>query len=202
MTTPERTKIVEALPYESRIAFIAFCVERCFREARRHRAAEEQLSKLPLLGQGLDMLWSRAEHGVTPDPDRVDAVLQHVLTYETPAEDMENVIYNYDIAIVEGGRMLGKGMRALQDPEKATPRYVAGAVSGPYVSVAQIYADYQNARNAELAVEDTALQRLHDWGKKPFSRVVFEGIPEWPRGELSKRYAENRLTGSAEDDDE
>lgn len=202
MTYPERTTIVETLPYESRIAFIAFCAERCFKEARRHPVAREQLEKLPLLGEGLEMLWVRAEQRVKPAPDRINAVLQHVSAYETPAADMENVVYNYDIILVQAARVLAKGMRVLQDPEKAAPRYVAGALEGPYLSVAQVYADFEAARNAERAVADIAILRLHEWGNKPFSRVVFEGIPEWPRGALSKKYAENRVKGTAENDDE
>jgi hypothetical protein len=202
MTISEATKIAETLPYESRIAFIAFCAERCLKEANRHPAAREQLQKRPLLGEGLEMLWARAEQGTIPAPDRVNAILQHVSSYETPAPDMENVVYNADITLVQAARVLIKGMDVLQDPEKATGRYIAGASAGPFICVAQVYADYQNARNAERAVTDTALLRLHDWGNKPFSRKVFEGIPEWTRGELSKKYAENRLKGSADEDED
>jgi len=201
MKYPERVKIVESLPYESRIGFIAFCVERCLKEARRHPAAREQLEKLPQLTEGVEMLWARAKRGIVPEPERIDASLAHLSTYERPAADSENVVYNFDVTLVEAARMLTKGMRVLQNPQ-ATPRYVAGAFEGALQSVGAIYADWQNARNAERTIADTALQRLQEWGNRPFSHAVFEGIPEWTRGELSRMYAENRVKGSALDDDE
>jgi hypothetical protein len=68
--------------------------------------------------------------------------------------------------------------------------------------VSLIYADYKSARKGEFDVIDTALVRLSEWADKPFSRAVFEGIPEWPRGAISKKYAQNRIKGTAEDDDE
>jgi len=201
MKEAERKLIVDLLPYEFRLGFIAFCLERCFKEARRHLTASEQLDRLPLLREGLEMLWSRAEHAVLSDPERINLILQHVLTYETPAKDQENVIYSSDITLVEGARLLGKGMRVLQDPGMATSRYVATALSAPYIAVAQIYSDYQYAREAEKAIAEAALLRLREGISRPFSRRLFEGIPDWPRGDLSKQYAEGRLTGTAEEED-
>ena len=202
MKYSEREKIVEALPYESRVGFIAFCVARCFSEASRHPIPAAQLAQLPLLTEGLEMLWKRAEEGVLPDPERIKQILEHLSTYEIPAADAENVLYRFDVTLVNGARMLVKGMHVLQDSSQATPRYVSGALEGVVQSIGVIYAAWQESRKAELEIIDTALLRLHEWGNKPFSRAVFDGIPDWKRGELSKKYAENRLKGSAEDDDE
>ena len=202
MKFAETVEIAESLPYASRVGFIAFCASRCLEEARRHAVSRDQLEKLPLLSEGIAMLWARAERGIASDPERVNAVLSHVSSYESPTADGESVVYNADITLVQTARVLIKGMRVLLDPEKATARYVAGASEGPYLSVARIYADYKGARNAEATVTDAALLRLKEWGDKPFSRTAFEGIPEWSRGELSKKYAAHRVTGTAPDEDE
>lgn len=201
MKYSEREKIVETLPFEFRVGFIAFCVERCLNEAQRHPIPREQLEQLPLLKEGLDMLWKRAERGVSPDPERINLILEHLAGYERPAADLENVLYTFDVTLVSAARMLTKGMRVLQDAAQATAKYVSGALEGVVQSVGVIYAAWQDARKAELQIIDTALMRLQEWGNKPFSRAIFEGIPEWIRGELSKKYAENRLKGSAEDDE-
>jgi hypothetical protein len=195
MKYPERIKIAEDLPYESRLGFVAFGAERCLKEARRHPVAREQLEKLPLLTEGLDMLWKRAEQGVVPDPERVNTIRSHVLSYQSPAEDQENIKFNYDVSLVNAGSTLNKGMRLLQNPD-TDARTVASALEGPVQAVGNIYADHRNARNAELEVIDTALSRLKKWGNKPFSRAAFGEIPEWKRGELSKKYAEGRLVGT------
>ena len=194
--------IVEGLPYEARVGFIAFCADRCLKEAHRHPLAKSQLEKAPLLGEGLELLWARAEKGVKPDPNRLNVILSHLSMYETPAPDGENVLYNADISLVQAARVLTKGIKVLQDPEKATPRYVAGALEGPFQSVSQIYEDYRKARTGELKVIDTSLLRLQELGNKPFTRTIFDGVSEWKKGELSKKYAKNQLKGSAEDDNE
>jgi hypothetical protein len=200
MKYPERTEIVSRLPYESRLGFIAFCVERCLREAELHLTARAQLEDLPLLREGLEMLWARAERGVPPNPERVNAILSHVETYEAPHPSMESVVYNFDISLVQAARMLKKGMKALLD-SNVTPRYVAGAFEGAVQSVGVIYAHWEHARNMERNIADTALERLRDLGSQPFSRAVLESIPDWTRGDLSPKYAEGRLKGSAEDDE-
>jgi hypothetical protein len=202
MKYPERIKIVEKLPYESRIGFVAFCVERCLKEAFLHPVAREQFENLPMLREALEMLWARAERREKQDPERIKAILAHLETYDAPAPDSESVIYNYDIAIVQAARVLKDALPMLVDPQSATPQEVASALEGPAQSVAQIYEDEDAAQDAEVAVIDAALQRLKKWGNKPFSRAVFEGIPEWKRGKLWKKYAENRVKGSALDDDE
>lgn len=202
MKYPGRIKIIEKLPYEARVGFVAFCVERCLKEARMHPVAREQLEKLPMLTEGLEMLWARAERGEKPDRERVKAILAHLETYDAPAPDMESVVYNYDIALVQAARVLKDALRMLLNPDAATPEEVASALEGPAQSVAQIYEDEDASQDAEVEVIDTALQRLKKWGNKPFSRAVFEGIPEWKRGKLWKKYAENRVQGSAIQDDE
>lgn len=201
MKYPERVAIVENLPYESRLGYMAFCVERCFKEARRHPVAREQLERLPLLTEGLEMLWARAEQGVLADPEQIKEILAHVSTYEKPAPDLDNVLYIADVTLVKAARMLMKAMKVLEDPE-AKPRYVAGALEGAVQSVGGIYADAADARDAEVAVIDTALEKLRDWRNKPFTRYVFEGIPDWTRGELSKKYAEGRIKGTDSDDED
>jgi hypothetical protein len=201
MQFAERITTIEKLPYEFRIGFVAFCAERCIKEARLHPVARKQLESLPLLLEGLEMLWARAERGVVPAPEAMNAVLAHLSTYDSTAPDLENVVYHYDVVLVDAAGEVRSGLRKVQDPETATADYVVNALEGPYHSVSVIYADYKNARKGELAVIDTALLRLLDWGNKPFSRAAFEAIPEWRRGELSRKYAENRLKGSAEDDE-
>ena len=203
MRYAERESIVQALSYESRLGYIAFCVERCLAEARRHPAAKQQLDQLPDLSEGVEMLWARAERGVSPDPARVDAIRAHLQTYDRPAADRESVEYDRDVILVQAARMLAKGMTVLQQsPSEVDPDYVAGALEWATQSVGVVYADWKAARAGELGVIDDALLRLKKRGSKPFSRSVFDGIPEWKRGELSKKYAEGRLTGSAVDDDD
>lgn len=199
MKYPERMEIVERLPFESRVGFIAFCVDRCLSEARRHLGARMQLEQQPGLTKGTQLLWARAERGEIPDPARVAAVLAAAATYETPAATSEDVVYNADVTLVEAARMLTKGLRVLQDSEVATPRYVAGALEGPVMVAGLVYADGRAARNAELAVIDAALQRLGESAGQPFTRALLADLPDWPRAELSNRYAAGQLTGTADD---
>lgn len=201
MKFAETVKIADTLNYESKIAFVAFCVERCFKEARRHPVAKQQLENLPLLREGLDILWARADKGAAPPPDRVAAILNHVSSYESPAPDQENVLYNYDLTLVQAARVMVKGLRSLQDADQATGRYIAGAAEGPYLAVAAVYTDYRKARGSEAAVTDAALLKLAEGGHTSGKRSLLEGIPDWTRGEIAKKYAENRLKGSAEDDE-
>jgi hypothetical protein len=203
MKDSAREKILEHVTYEARLGFVAFCLDRCLKEAGLHPRARKQLEQLPLLTEALEMLWARAEKGVQPAPERISAILDHIATYDVPAPDAESVIYNYDITLVQSAREVKRGMRVLQDPKAATPEYISFALEHPAQAVDLIYEDGDDAQEKEIAVIDTALLRLRDaGGKKPFSRDVFSGIPEWPRGKLSKKYAENRLKGSAEEEDE
>jgi hypothetical protein len=202
MTSDERRAIVERLPVERRFAFVAFCAERCLHEAQHHSAAKAQLEGLPLLREGIDMLWARAERGVQPDPARVEAVREHVSTYEQPHPSGEGVTYRYDVTLVFAARVLIKGMKILRDPSTATAEYVAGALEGPVRMVGSIYADWEASRRAELAVIDAALRILADAANQPFSRQALENIPDWPRGELTARYREGRLRDSLPDEEE
>jgi hypothetical protein len=200
MKYPERMAIIEQLSYEARVGFIVYCAERCLSEARRHASSREQLAKLPLLTEALEMLWVRAERGIAPKPERVRGVLDHLQTYEKPAKDSENVDYRYDVTLVEAARMLTKGMNVLLDTEAANPRYVAGAFEGAVMSVGLIYVDGRRARELETAVTDAALERLRNAGKQKFARSLFEGIPDWARGDVTPRYAGQRLTGTKDDE--
>jgi hypothetical protein len=193
MLFAEREAIVKDLSYEHRLAFIAFCVERCLSEARRHPAARAQIETLPLLTAGLEMLWERAVGRGQPPPDRVAAVLHHTSTFQSPAPDGVNMAYHYDVSLVNAASALRRGMLLLQNPQ-AEDRIVTSALDGPVQAVGSIYADYKSARKAELAVIDAALRRLESRGTQRFSRDLFDGIPEWNRGAVSKKYAERKVT--------
>lgn len=202
MVLAERVAIIEKLRYESRIAFVAFCAERCIKEARLHPLARKQLEGLYLLQEGLGLLWARAERKEHVSPGTVDNILAHLSSYDASAPDKENVIYNYDVSLVDAANVVRSGLLKLRDPESATPRLVANALEGPYHTVSMIYVDYKGARKAETQIIDTALLRLSELGDKPFSQSLFEGIPEWERGPVTKKYAEGRLKGTAESEDE
>lgn len=200
MKYPERMAIIDNVPYEARLGYMAYCVERCLAEAHRHPDAQAQLERLPLLREGVDMLWARAERGTLPDPSRLQAIRSHLETYEKPARDSEDVDYNYDVTLVEAARMLAKGLRVLEDPAAGNSRYVAGALEGPVMIAGLINADGRAARNREVGIIDAALERLAASGGARFSRTVFDGIPDWTRGELSPRYASRKLTGTRDED--
>ncbi len=196
MKYKDRERIVERLPYESRVGFVAFCVERCLQEARRHPAASEQLERLPLLPEGLHMLWARAEKGMEPDPERSKAIRAHLNEYETPDPDGENELYIFDVTLVKAATELTRGLILLGEPDYFDADEVASALEGPDTTVRTIYVDWEAAGDAEVGVIDAALKRLEKWGDKPFSRDVFSGIPEWERGEVNAAYAEGRITGT------
>lgn len=196
MKYKDRQRIVERLPYESQVGYVAFCVERCLDEARRHPAATEQLARLPLLTEGLDMLWARAEKRVEPDPGRLQAIRAHLKGYKTPDPDGENEVFNSDVTLVKAASELNGGLLLLQEPDALNAYDIAAALEGPDTAVRAIYADWEDAGNAEVGVIDAALKRLKKWGSKPFSREVFADIPEWERGEVKTEYAEGRITGS------
>jgi hypothetical protein len=202
MKYAQREEIVDELPHESRLGFVAFCVERCFKEARRHPKAREQLEQSPLLTEGLDMLWAGAERGTRPDPARIDAVRKHLAGYERPARDGENVAWTRDVALVKAAGELRGGLRLLEAPDALDADVIVSALEGPEQAVGLIYKDWEAAQEGEIGVIDAALERLRDWGAKPFSRDLFEGIPEWKRGALSPKYAEGRLTGTDVNQDE
>ncbi len=196
MKYKERERIVEGLPYESRIGYVAFCVDRCLKEARRHSAASMQLDGLPLLAEGLDMLWARAEQGVEPDPQRIAAIRAHLKTFKKPDPDGENVLYKQDVALVKAaGELLG-GLLLLEDPDAVDAYDVAAALEGPATTASKIYIDWEHASDAEVGVIDIALKRLEASAGKPFSRDVFANIPEWQRGAVKPEYTGGRITGT------
>jgi hypothetical protein len=190
----EREAIIEGLPYEARLGFIGYCVERCLAEARRHPAASAHLAERPMLVEGTEMLWARAERGAEPDPERVRAIREHITTYERPVSD-ENMGYTADVILVHTAKTLNRGMRLLQDP-KVRVGAVARALEGPLQTVSAVYADWQAASAAEVANVDDALVRLKDWDGRRFSRTVFDGIADWTRGKVSPKYAAGRITGT------
>jgi hypothetical protein len=196
MKYADRERILEKVSYESRLGFVAFCVQRCLDEARRHPQAREELEQLPLLTEGLDLLWARAEEGSEPDPKRLEAVLKHLSGYETSAQDGENTVYRHDVSLVKAAGELRGGIHLMKTPDDADGDQVASALEGPVQAIGLMYADGATARASELGVIDAALKKLEKLGAKPFSRRVFEGIPDWKRGALSSKYAERRLTGT------
>jgi hypothetical protein len=201
MVLTERMAVIDKLPFELRVAFIAFCADRCLKEARLHPRAAKQLEGLPLLVRGLDMLWVTAEKGGQPAAQDIEAALGHLSSYDRSSANEQDVEYNYDVTLVDAANAVRNGLLKLKDPESATPRLVANALEAPYHTVSVIYSDYKKSRKAETDVIDAALIKLRDLGDQPFTRAVFDGIPDWPRGPVTKKYAEGRLKGTAEDDE-
>ena len=192
-----------ALSREAQLAFVAYCVERCLAEARRHPAARAELERLPLLTDGLAMLWAAAGGNLPTDTDRVREVLKHTQSYQRPNRDDTDTVYAHDVNLVFAGGVLGSGMRMLLEPNNIEIRRVVGAVNGPGRSIATIYADSGAARDQEEHVLWLALERLRDAdGRQPITLAVFDGIPDWPRGPLRKRYAAGKVTGRRDDDDD
>lgn len=190
----DRERIMEKLPFEARVGYVAFCVERCLLEARRHERARAELEELPLLSEALDILWACAERGAKPEEARVDAIRQHLSAYSAPDADGENDHYRHDITLVKAaGELLG-GLLLVTEPNAVDAYDVAAALEGPDGAVRAIYDDWEAAGDAEVEVIDTALTRLSKTGKKPFSREVFRGIPEWTRGAVRPAYAAGRVT--------
>jgi hypothetical protein len=72
----------------------------------------------------------------------------------------------------------------------------------PIGAVSEIYDDWEDAQDAELKLLDDALKRLQKAGKNGFSRSVFDGITDWKRGKVSRAYAEGRVVGTADEDDD
>jgi len=104
--------------------------------------------------------------------------------------------------LVQGAREARRGMRVLHDPKKATPEYISFALEHPAQAVDVIYENGDDAQDKEIDVIDGALVKLRDKGsKEPFSRAIFDGIPDWTRGTVSKKYAEGRITGDPLDED-
>jgi hypothetical protein len=188
--------IAEGLPYESRLGYIAFCVDRCLKEAQRHPVAARQLEQLPLLRKGFDLLWDRAERGIEPSRGDVERIKAHLDTYASydPENPDEGAAYNYDVALVWAAKTLLMGLALLEDPDKPAD-YVVDAPYGIDQIVGAVYEDWEAAQQAEDEIGETALMRLRDWGSRPFSREVFDGIPDWDRGEISEKYASGRVIG-------
>ena len=200
ITTRDREAMIADFSYEARLAYMAFCAERCVAEARRHAPAADQLEREPLLREGIELLWATAGGLGQADPARIAAVRDHATGYERPHPGGEAVVYTRDIALVSAARVLAKGMRVLAEPAAATPGYVVGVLDGPAVLIGTIYEDAMASRKQEVAVIDAALERLRE-AAPPITRALFEGIPDWPRGALTRLYAAGRLTDSSVDEE-
>jgi hypothetical protein len=201
MTRDEEKALIGDLGYEARVAFIAFCAERCLAEARRHPSAARELASLPLLPDGIDLLWTVACGG-EPASEKARDVAEHVQTYEVPHPSGVGICYAHDIALVYAARVLMTGMKVLLDPEAASPERVAGAMSGPLRLIGSIYEQAMASRQQEDHLLQLALRRLHAVRDKPLTRSLLDGIPDWHRGPLLRRYVEGRLTDSLPDEEE
>ncbi len=200
ITMRDREAWLADLAYEARLAYVAFCAERCLAEARRHARASAQLQQEPLLQEGVDLLWAVAGGAGPADPARVAAALAHVTGFEQPHASGEAVAYTRDLALVSAARVLAKGMRVLAEPAAATPSYLVGVLDGPAVLVGTIYEDAMACRKQEVTVIDAALERLRD-AAPPISRGLFDGMADWTRGALTRLYAAGQLTDSSVDED-
>ena len=202
MTPDEEEAMIDELGYPARVAFVAFCADRCLAEARRHPRARAELEQLPLLSRGVDLLWSVAEGGSAPDDAQLRAINEHVRTYELPHPSGEGIRYAHDISLVYAARVLMIGMRVLADPDEADSETVADAMDGPGRLIGTIYDRAAASRDLEEAVLHTALERLHAAQGQPIVRTMLDDIPDWPRGPLTQRYAEGRHNDSLPDEQE
>ena len=185
----KRHKLIKGLPFAPSIGFVAFCVERCFVEARLHTLARAQLESLPLLDDGLELLWAEAEHGTPPDAKRVKAIIAAGDTFYN--RKSRKSPFTVDVALVHAHQVLLRGLR--MNEGRSNWQEVNGARQGIVQAVWYIYDDWQAAQKSELAISDGALLRLEKLGKKPFSRKAFGKVSEWRRGPLDKDYAEGRV---------
>ena len=71
MNYPERVAIIEKTPREAQAGYMAFCIERCLKEAQLHPNARKQLESLPLLPEGVDLLWALAEKKQEPPAKKI-----------------------------------------------------------------------------------------------------------------------------------
>ncbi|MBR0655528.1 hypothetical protein [Plastoroseomonas arctica] len=195
----DREALLEAVGYEARLAYIAFCAERCFAEAQRHKRATEQLGQEPLLREGVELLWAAAR-GSSPEPARVAAVRERVATFEKPDPGGEKLVFKRDFALVAIARVLTKGMRVLAEPGKAKPAFIVGVLDGPGILMATIYHNAMECSDKEIDVIDLALARLHD-ATPPIDRSLFDGIPDWTRGKVARLYAAGGVTDTLSEED-
>lgn len=195
----DREELLEGCGHEARLAYIAFCAQRCLDEARRHKRANEQLSQEPMLQEGVELLWGAAG-GTSPDPVRVAAVHAHVATFEKPDPGGEKLVFRRDFALVSVARVLTTGMEVLADPARATPDFIVDVLDGPGVLMATIYHDAEEASDKELDVADVALERLRG-AVAPIDRSLFDGIPDWTRGKVARLYDAGGVTDTLSEED-
>ena len=196
----DRAAIVAQLPYTSRVAFTAFCAERCVREARRYLRTREQLELRPSICESLELLWALVGGATAAEAVRVRWLADDLRELEVANAAGDGTVLHADAVLVKAVIPLLKGLALAVQPESgdtilpfkldgsvaprqiATPRYVAGAMEGPVMAVGHVYADAMSARDAEKAVCDQALLRLRDVGAdeltcmvRPHSRLVTGG---------------------------
>ncbi len=183
MKVKEREALLEKLAYERRLGFVAFCTERCLAEARRMRAATEQLAALPAVTEALEMLWTAAA-GTVPEPGVAADLADRVRAAATGTQ--ENPRHP---AVKAAADVLVRGLDLVADPSRATPSLVASAADGPAILAATLYASEMEARRAEAAVHARALERLRD-SEARMSRAFFDALEDWPRTPLHARFVE------------
>lgn len=183
MRMAEIEDLLERFSFAKRIAFVAFCAERCLGEARRLRPAAEQLPAAPV-EEAIAMLWTAAAEE-TPDASRL-ADVEKVLRRAASGKGAGGKLHP---AVVVAAQAALDGFELLADPESATPDAVADLIDGPCLLVATLYASVGEARSAEKLVLERALDRLRGATGK-VSSTTFDGIEDWPRTTLAPRYAE------------
>jgi hypothetical protein len=195
----EREAIINALPYNEKLAFVAFCAERCIGEARRHAPEElDRANKLPL---ALDWLW-RAAQGETVDYKRDLGELHRTLdSFEPPADDQSLALGKYDITISKAMLCVDEGFCAIRNPDIAL-RSVDRAFEAACSTVARIYQASRPMEQNEIAVLDEALRRLNGLGGQPVKREMLADIPDYERGPVSPRYLSNRRRQAVEEEDD
>lgn len=181
MKFAETVVIADGLPYEAKLAFIAFCAERCQNEIARHPSWNVKWSDHPVLAELVDALWARASSEKMPSPAELQDMRETLKALNQPDSDPGNDAEKGAKAVIDTTRVLLKGVTCLLDPAAATGRYVAGAAEGPYLIAAMAYRDFRAARKAEAGVTDAALLKLKEGVAVESLLKTLAAIPDWPR---------------------
>lgn len=195
----ERKMMREALSYHAKLAFVAFCADRCMGEAKRHAA--EELARAAHLQTGLDWLWRAAEGGPVDYARDLGNLHQTLDSFEPPADDEKLAVGKHDITVSKALLAVDEGFAAIRDPAIAS-RSVVRAHEAACSTVARAYQDSEPMEDKEAGVVDEALRRLHAAGVQPIRREMLMDIPEYERGTVSPRYLRDRRRQAVDDEDE
>jgi hypothetical protein len=195
----ERKALREALAYHAKLAFVAYCAERCIGEARRH--AHEELAGVVNLLKSLDWLWQSVE-GEHVDYHLNLADLHRTLdSFEPPSDDVSLAVGIHDISISNAMLCVDDGFASIRDQNfalLAVKRSFEGACS----TVERIYQEGRSMADKEAAVLDESLRRLNALGGQPIRREMFADIPDYERSMVSPRYLRNHRRQAVEDEDD